>query len=134
MRKLIACFLLVSYVSVSTAGVLNLHYCEGGWMTGVNMMQATANDGHCLVCHQRQMDKNCCHHPKIQVKISPNQLLPETHPIQQLWFLYIAAFPPMTVSQGRVFEPSLLFQPAHAPPGWLATANTRQAFYGVFLI
>ncbi|MBS1520651.1 MAG: hypothetical protein JST50_06635 [Bacteroidetes bacterium] len=134
MRKLTACFLFVFYVLVSTASALNLHYCEGGWMTGFNMTQLAAHHDRCPGCHQRQMDKNCCKHPKLQVKINHNQLLSETYAFQGLPFVFISDFSQVSIPQDRAAEGSPLFHTAHAPPRWFATANSRQAFYGVFLI
>lgn len=134
MKKLASCFLLVFYALVSTASALNLHYCEAGWMTGFSKPQAVAGYTDCPLCNQRQMDKNCCKHPKIQVKINPNQLLPATYTLQGLPLVLISAFCPVSIPQYRVSEDTQLFHTAHAPPRGFASANSRQAFYGVFLI
>jgi hypothetical protein len=132
-RKIIAVILLFSYLSVTAASALYVHYCDGHWMTDRDMMQLVVSNNHCPDCHQKYVEKDCCKHPKVLVKINSHQIPVGTYIYNPLCYAK-SVFHRSLINH---FYFSMIGQPLmsnHSPPQCQVTINSRQAFYGVFLI
>jgi hypothetical protein len=133
MKRFIAAILFLIYFGTTAGSALQLHYCDGGWMTELSMMEANRSP-HCQSgCNHKDPMKDCCKHPKVKLKINPHQ--------QIVGAFVLKIFP---VAKSSAFHPSFHFHmgngpsfaasPDHSPPRWPQKANSRQAFYGTFLI
>jgi hypothetical protein len=112
MKNAAACFLFATYVLVSAASALHLHYCAAGWMTAFNMEQG-ASGTDCAACHHDKKNKDCCKHPKIQVNVNPNQLLPGICTFKAVTFTLPHTFF-NKIHQDKIFNETFLALPAHA--------------------
>lgn len=133
MRKIVAIILFFTYTGATAATVLNLHFCERHWMTTLGIIKVFSTN-HSNSCHQEYGMKDCCRHPIVQVKINANQLP------SNLFYKYNFHCISQTLPYLNVINRSLSCEvdqklpSIYSPPHWLLSANSRQAFYKVFLI
>ncbi|MDE3214626.1 MAG: hypothetical protein KGM98_15460 [Bacteroidota bacterium] len=130
-RKIFATLLLCSYLGMTGASALYLHYCEGHWMTDLDMMAKMKPEGH-EGCPQKNAEKDCCKHPKWVVKASSHQIPASPFTWDATVQVKILPGEPINLSlkAGAFPKPPLSGDSPPGSPPW----NTRQAFYGVFLI
>jgi hypothetical protein len=132
MKKAFASILLFAYITAAAGTALRLHYCEGRWMTNINLVWINSFSNN-TACKQKDQLPNCCKHPKIKVKINPDQQIAYIYSLKIFHFTRSLIFADNKPDHPAFIESSTP-SPDHSPPKWLTKINFRQAFYGKFLI
>ena len=132
MRKVFSFILFFIFLVVLSASALHLHYCQGQWMTSISMIPNRGDGNQCRSCNKMDLRKDCCKHPKILVKINPNQAVTEVFVFKKpTSWNSIFHFPDYIV---KIFQERSGLGVSIHPPPVIGLTDRRPAFLEVFLI
>ncbi|MCL6524568.1 MAG: hypothetical protein K6T34_07880 [Thermoflavifilum sp.] len=131
MKRLVASISLLIYVSAAAFTALNLHYCEGKWMTTPDLIYSHSSPATCHSCNSAP-EKDCCKHPKIKLSLSPDQLIFSIDQIHVYLPHQACILPTATLSDEK--ENFLIATGFISPPSRAIRIDDRLAYLGSFLI